>query len=466
MIKNNNINLQSILIALVVILPSVGLFLTPYYSASLLVAPLLLIAVIFLSKRSEINIFFYIIIFLIPFGEYRKIGSINIPWVLAIIVLGMLFLDVLIRKRGISELKAKLWYFLLPMLFINLVSTGLSPFQETALDAMKDWIAAYLFIALMLLVITKKGVFHYLPICIIASVSLGSAFAVMAVYLDIGAEWFTKEERGTGGAPDPNNMCLMIIFTMPLVLHYLIIAKSKRMRLTLFILLLINVMGIFSTNSRSGMLVTALVALLMLISYVKDLKARFMGLFIPIFFLGILALPVVAPQKAIDRLMTITVTNKDKSLQRRGSYLTVGLRAFVERPILGFGPFTFQHLFARSIEAKRFQRGEKTMLRQAHNTYLEILVGSGLLGIVLFISVILYAQLSFFKAKKLLLEVKIVEYNRLITSYQLSFFGLLLYIFVYSDPYHKFLLIMLPLSELVLRYARELNLSLKNKNIY
>lgn len=454
-----NINFQSTLILLLVVLPILVLFLTPYYTASILVSPVILVAIILTSRRDNINIFFYMIIFLIPFGEYRKIGPLNIPWLLAIVVLGQVFADLLMRKKGIGQLKAKIWYYLLPMFFFNILSTGLSPYKETALDALKNWVAAYLFISLMLILVTRRGVFRDLPVWIVASISLGSLLAVMGVYLDIGAEFFTKEERGTGGAPDPNNMCLMVIFAIPMVVHYLMNAKTALGRIGMLFLLMINFFAIVSTNSRGGMLVAALVMLLMFGNHARKLKARYIGIVLPIFFLALLALPILVPQKALDRLSTITATNQDKSLQRRASYLDVGLRGYMERPVLGHGPFTFQHLFAKSREARFFQRKEQTLLRQAHNTYLEVLVGSGTIGLLLFLGVIIQSQLNFFKAKKLLVNLKMIEYSQLVSSFQLSFFGLLLYFFVYSEPYHKCMLIMLPLSELALRYAREFKLT-------
>ena len=84
-------NFQSTLILLLVIFPTLILFLTPYYVAALLVSPLILIAIVLSSNRNDINVFFYMIIFLIPFGEYRKIGPLNIPWLLALAVFGQVF---------------------------------------------------------------------------------------------------------------------------------------------------------------------------------------------------------------------------------------------------------------------------------------------------------------------------------------------------------------------------------------
>jgi len=449
---------QSFFMFLVIILVC-SLMVTPYYKLALLVAPSLLLSVLFVFKRQEINLFFYIIIFLIPFGEYRKIGGINLPWILAFLVLMLAVLDIVIGKISLSNLKAKIWYYLLPMLMVNFIATVLSPFQETAIDAMKNWVAAYFFIALMLLLINERGVFKYLPTWIIASVSLGSILAVLAVYFGIWTDLFSKEGRGTGGAPDPNNMCLMIIFALPMIVHYLIYAKTKLIRVTMFFLILVNLMGIFSTNSRSGMVVSFLVLGMMLIVGNRGVKAKSLKIIVPILLSGLLVSPFVVPEKALNRLMTLTATHKDTSVQRRGSYLDVGLRAYFKQPIIGYGPFTFQHLFAASREARKYQRNESSLLRQAHNTYLEILVGSGTLGILLFLGVLIQAHLNFFKAKQLLLSINMIEYRDLLNSFQISFIGLSIYLLVFSDPYHKDLLIMLPLSELALRYARNFMLT-------
>jgi len=320
-------------------------------------------------------------------------------------------------------------------------------------------VAAYFFIALMLLLINERGVFKYLPTWIIASVSLGSILAVLAVYFGIWTDSFSKEGRGTGGAPDPNNMCLMIIFALPMIVHYLIYAKTKLIRVTMFFLMLVNLMGIFSTNSRSGMLVAILVLGVMLIVGHWVVKAKSLKVIIPILLSSVLIFPFIVPEKALNRLMTLTAVHKDTSVERRSSYLDVGVRAYLKQPIIGYGPFTFQHLFAESREARKFQRNEGTLLRQAHNTYLEILVGSGTLGFILFLGVFIQAHLNFFKAKQLLLSINMIEYRDLLNSFQISFIGLSIYLLVFSDPYHKDLLIMLPLSELALRYARNFMLT-------
>ncbi len=434
---------------------------TSYYKLSILVAPSLLLSVLFVFKRQKINLFLYIIIFLIPFGEYRKVGGVNLPWVLALLVLLLAVLDIVMGKIKLSNFKAKIWYFLLPMLLVNFIATVLSPFQETAIDAMKNWVAAYFFIALMLLLINEQGVFKYLPRWIIVSVSLGSFLAVMAIYFGIWTESFSKEGRGTGGAPDPNNMCLMIIFALPMVAHYFIYAKTKPIKFMMLFLLLINLMGIFSTNSRSGMLVALFVLAIMLIVRYRGIKAKSLKIIVPILLSGVLVFPFAVPQKALDRLMTLTAVHKDISVERRRSYLDVGLRAYFERPVIGYGPFTFQHLFAASREARKYQRNESSLLRQAHNTYLEILVGSGTLGILLFLGLLIQAHLNFFKAKRLLLSINMIEYRDLLNSFQISFIGLSIYLLVFSDPYHKDLLIMLPLSELALRYAQNFVLTTK-----
>ncbi len=455
---NKKINLNTIIVMMVVVLPVMALMTTPYFKLSILIPILVVIGVISLAKRQDINVFFYIIIFLIPFGEYRKIGPLNIPWLLAMLVLAVAALDIVQGKLSIKALKGKIWYYLFPMLFVNLIATGLSPYPETAIDAMKNWLAAYLFIALMLLLITERGVFKDLPFWIVVSVSLGSALSVMGVYLGIGYDLFTDEGRGQGGAPDPNNMCMMIIFVIPLVVHYLLYAETFIARIGATFLLLLNLLAVLSTDSRSGMLVAALIFGLLIIIHIARIKARYIRLILPVILIGLLALPMVIPQKTLIRMQTLTASYQDKSVQRRGAYIDVGIRAFMEQPIIGYGPFTFQHIFAESRESRKFKRegvrGEE--LRQAHNTYLEMLVGSGILGLGLFLGVILQAQLNLHRARKGLAKINSAEYSHLILSFQVAFLGALIYLAVFSDPYHKFLLVMLPLSELALRYTHRL----------
>ncbi|MCK5667144.1 MAG: hypothetical protein KAI17_26840, partial [Thiotrichaceae bacterium] len=135
---NNKINLNTIIVMVVVVLPVMALMTTPYFKLSILIPILVVIGVISLAKRQDINVFFYIIIFLIPFGEYRKIGPLNIPWLLAMLVLAVAALDIVQGKLSIKALKGKIWYYLFPMLFVNLIATGLSPYPETAIDAMKN----------------------------------------------------------------------------------------------------------------------------------------------------------------------------------------------------------------------------------------------------------------------------------------------------------------------------------------
>lgn len=260
---------------------------------------------------------------------------------------------------------------------------------------------------------------------------------------------------------------MMIIFVIPLVMHYLFYAKTMGTRVGFGILLLINLLGVVSTNSRSGMLVAGFILLILALVHMAKMKARYIGVVFPLFLSFVLALPVVLPQKALMRLQTLTATYQDKSVQRRGAYVEVGMRAFMKSPVIGYGPFTFQHLFAESRESRIYKRegvrGEE--LRQAHNTYLEILVGSGAIGLFFFMGAILQAHTNFTKARKLLSSINKPEQSHLIMSFQLAFLGALIYLSVFSDPYHKYLLIMLPLSELALRFTNRMQTTLNQHTL-
>lgn len=465
-IEVDNIKIIPSLLVLLIVVPVIELMMTKYWFYSILIAPMLVAAIIMFRYKA---LGIYLLIIQIPFGAYRKIAiggsSINLAWMIAGISILAVAIEIIANEKSLSILKAKLWWLLIPMLFVNTLSTIFSPYPETAQTELFEWIAAYIFIALILIRITPKGLFNTVPFWIVISMSLGSLCAVLGVYFNIGAEYFTQEGRGVGGAPDPNNFCLMIVFTIPLVLYFFIHAESPRKRMMYLGLLLLNLMGVVSTNSRSGVIVAAVVILITMMANHRKITAKIVKLIIPIGLAVVLVVPLVLPETLIDRMLTLTETYGDTSLNRRASYVNVAFDAYFKSPVIGTGPFTFQNIYEKSREARRWQRGQgaaKTALqRQAHNTYLEILVGSGTIGTIFFLGIIGVSYLNFSKARRMLTENNLYRQADLMTSYQLSFISLLLFFTFFSDITHKYFLLAIPLAELAVRFSGQI---IKNSN--
>ena len=158
------------------------------------------------------------------------------------------------------------------------------------------------------------------------------------------------------------------------------------------------------------------------------------------------------PEAYVERQKSVTLgTQADKSIMRRASYIPVALNSFKENPALGTGPLTFKNVWVNSIMARRFKMEE----RSCHNTYLEVLVGSGILGLIAFLVLLWRAFFNFSHAKKIFWDMGDVEMASLVGAYRLSFISVLIYFFVKSGLQHKFFLLALPLSEVALRLARD-----------
>jgi O-antigen ligase len=71
-------------------------------------------------------------------------------------------------------------------------------------------------------------------------------------------------------------------------------------------------------------------------------------------------------------------------LRRRAAYIRVGLRSFVENPFIGAGTGSFPKIWVQSRETLYFKMQE----RPTHNVYLEVLVESGLIGLLLFLGML------------------------------------------------------------------------------
>jgi O-antigen ligase len=144
----------------------------------------------------------------------------------------------------------------------------------------------------------------------------------------------------------------------------------------------------------------------------------------------------------------------DNSISRRIDYIVVAWDAFLENPLLGAGPGTFVDLWGEAVVAGKVEKGEsRNYRRPAHNTYLEVLVGSGLLGLLPYLAVILLALKGFFNAQRKFALQGNGGAASLVGAFKLSFISILFYFLILSAFYHKFFWVSLAFSQLVQQFA-------------
>jgi O-antigen ligase len=296
-----------------------------------------------------------------------------------------------------------------------------------------------------------------IPWLVIASVSLGASLAVLgfAANLPQFAVNVTPAalayKRGTGTATDPNMFSLMVLFALPLIAHMFFHAKTTARRLGTLALFAVNVMGVVATYSRSGVLVLLFVIGLICVQHARRVRARQAGFLMLGIALAVAAAVVLAPSSYWDRVKS-TFDPRSPSIHARLGYLNVGADELKRKPVLGIGIGSFADAYARSpfAASSPYRFTAESARRAAHNTYVEVLVGAGVVGLGLFLAMLGVALRNYALAVRQLAARGAEEMVSLVRAYRLSFLAILADLLTLSRLSHKYIWMALALSQAAL----------------
>jgi len=438
------------------ILATLSFLITPWPFLAPLPAVALMV-LLWLRKNDLIPYLFYGIVLLIPFGAYRGLGGdfslVRLHWLLAIALLGFTGMRMLWQRQIPPELKRRPFWVLVAFFYlINIFATMGSAFPAVSILFMVLLVAAYLLVALGIVVINRKGYERTLPRVIVFSVFIGAVLGILGSVFNLGLFIDPVSGRAVGAAPDPNNMSLMIIFSLPIIIYLLVTARGPGSRCAYLLMFGINIIGIMATFSRGGALVLCIALILMLWEFRAYITPRNLGLLLGLAGLGLALFVVLTPETYEQRIQSLAAA-EDTPMRRRASYLIVAKDLVQERPVLGSGPDTFSSLYAQTELGRKFKQSGTDGKRKAHNTYVEVLVGSGIIGFVCFVLLLGYSVRSLNRAQTLFLQKRQPGTALLTAAYRTSFLTLLVYLLMFSDVMHKYLLLSLAISQVALRLA-------------
>lgn len=362
----------------------------------------------------------------------------------------------LVKKQLPKELSSNLGLLYLLFLAINLMSLCLTGYGASALDGIRILFMGYIFIALSQMLISEEGFIRTLPVVLGWSVAICALLAILGYFG--GVEMFTRgvindgTKRGAGGTIGANNMCIMCLFTLPFLIHWVCYGRSRLSKSIALVLVFVILLGIVSTFSRGGFLHLVLVSVLLLLEHRHRFTPKHTGIVIVAATLVLLLAIVIIPGSYYARQRTLTKgVQADLSTTRRAAYLAVGWESFKENPVLGTGPYTFKQVWVDSLAADIFWQKE----RYAHNTYMEVLVGTGFLGLFVFCVILWRAFKNFSEANRYFSNSGNAEMASGVRAYRISYIMLLSYFFIQSALDHKMFLLSLALSQVSLTLAQQ-----------
>jgi len=225
----------------------------------------------------------------------------------------------------------------------------------------------------------KEGLILY------ESVILGSNFFVSLVALWQGVRVYffndlsipTYQGRIIGTMGNPNFLGGYLALTLPFVLLW---NFDKKQSLPKFvkhllglglkaILVAMSLGAIFLSMSRGAILTSGVVLLTWLLSFKKS------QVLITLLVVGLLIICISIQQAGLLRF-----GKRESIWENRYLIWNEGLKAVVRRPILGYGQENFELIFPQERNMK---------VDNAHNLFLEILVSSGIVGLIIYLAILI-----------------------------------------------------------------------------
>jgi O-antigen ligase len=272
--------------------------------------------------------------------------------------------------------------------------------------------------------------------------------------------WRTTHEhdlRISGTMHNTNEFAATMILIALVAIHLWRSEKSSLRRWILIIMSGTIVYAVTLTASRGAMLALGVSIVILVLQQ----RNRVQTLFVLVIFAAIVLL--VMPTSARERIgLTadngasadeLTISSRDASTRNRMSYQVLGMRLFLQRPVTGIGLGNFGNAYDRSEFRwlnEQTETGQRS--REAHNMYLEILVGTGLMGMLPFMSLLYFTIRDFIRTCRNLLPNSSLKF---MSQGLLAGFGAFLAASLFlSEQYEKYFWLLIALAPVVLRLAQ------------
>lgn len=431
-----------------------------------LAAPLALIGFLVLLRWPAAV--YLLILFMVPMDSFRQFGgghALSISKLLGYGLLGIMVLRAAVDKHVIGLLRTRLWAYLGAFYAIAVLATMASGVPEHSVQALSAFATAYSIFGLTLILASIPAVCRRaLPWTVLASLSIGAALALVGYVCRFPGLLMTIKPKGdptmraVGVSNDPNIFAAMLAFALPLSAHLFATARSTRGRVLAAVLFLLLLSGVILTYSRGGALIMVIVIVAIVQRAMRRVRPRSLGAVSGAVALAAVVAVLLIPPSYWQRQLSVADV-KDESISSRRSYLEVGWGIVRANPVLGIGPDGFRFTYARTHHGMERSQwapfpsdpGE----RYAHNTYMEVVAGTGLLGLAAFGAGIALALRNFQIAISLWRLRGDTEMESLARAYRLSFCVVLLGFLVLSVPYLKYFWMCLALSEVLRRQGEE-----------
>jgi putative inorganic carbon (HCO3(-)) transporter len=179
---------------------------------------------------------------------------------------------------------------------------------------------------------------------------------------------------------DNNQLALGLCMVLPLLLHLFRFARRSWLRLSLLGIILLNVLAVFASYSRGGLLTLGVGTMALL------WRSRYRWIIAGMAGLALLVAVPFIPQQLQNRYSTIEDYQQDNSANLRFDWWKMAMRIAEDRPLVGGGFNIFN-------DARAYPRyhPEADHPRDVHSIYFEMLGEHGYVGLAIFLTLLVVA---------------------------------------------------------------------------
>lgn len=265
------------------------------------------------------------------------------------------------------------------------------------------------FILLLLNLKTKKQILRIF----VAITLTGAAVATYGILQKFGFDpffrtWITDQFLGRifSTIGQPNALGQFLILALPITMSAAIFARRSAFFLGSSLVMIAALVFTLSRSSVLGFACAIFIALILLSYYYNRVRLRIAGLCVLLVFLAPFSFAnifstntFVSENKVLSRF-TLTGENV-RSIQSRMYIWPAAIKMFQEKPVIGNGLGLFPILYPKYLDSRIYNyENLHSTVDKAHNEVLDMAVSSGILGVLLYISIFIILFVEIFKFVK------------------------------------------------------------------
>ena len=343
------------------------------------------------------------------------------------------------------------WAFLAILLGVLAFLGTLSLFYASSYGLASDTLIEYFKDAMIgIIVVMMAQRQGSLKIAVWAILSAGLLMATLSVFQQItgtfsnhywGFARIIPDQYGnrlSGPIGDPNYFGQIMVVLLPIALDRFWNEKSILLKALGAITFFMTLATVVFTYSRGAFL--AMIVAFFVMAIIRPSRIRFamIGLIVLIFTFQFLPASYRARMSSLLNILPSSSTGGyvDASVQGRTSENLVAWNMFTDHPVLGVGIGNYN--FYYQAYSRKLGLDARTQDRSAHNLYLEVAAERGVLGLLVFSSLIILTLRQAFVASKKFMESSRSDLSDLAIALGISFIAYLIAAIFLHDAYPRY----------------------------